>query len=80
MRFVPQRSPTAGAVRKTLSSSNLLLWTLIMINKKSMVTFDDIKARAEEYDLPILFAYQSMSSQPDHPKFRTVFLNDIAIP
>lgn len=47
---------------------------------KNMVTFDDIKARAEEYDLPILFAYQSMSSQQDQPKFRTVFLNDIAIP
>ena len=44
------------------------------------VTFQDIKSRADYYEMPIMFAYSSMRSQPDHPKFRVVFLNDVSIP
>lgn len=43
------------------------------------VSFEDVKARAEHYDLPILFAYDTLSSK-NHDKFRVVFLNDISIP
>lgn len=43
------------------------------------VTFDDIKERADRYELPVLFAYDTFSSV-DHDKFRVVFLNDISIP
>lgn len=47
---------------------------------KKTLTFDEVKSRAEYYDLPILFSYNSMTSRPEHPKFRVVFLNDISIP
>lgn len=43
------------------------------------VTFADIKERADRYELPVLFAYDTFSSV-DHDKFRVVFLNDISIP
>lgn len=43
------------------------------------VSFEDVKARAEHYDLPILFAYDTLSSR-NHDKFRVVFLNDVSIP
>ena len=40
-----------------------------------IASFDDIKARADRYDLPLLFAYDTLSSE-NHNKFRAVFLND----
>ena len=43
------------------------------------VSFDEVKARARSYALPILFAYETLSSV-DQNKFRVVFLNDISIP
>lgn len=43
------------------------------------VTFDEIKNRADYYDLHPLFAYHSLRSTPDHPKFRLLFLNDVSI-
>lgn len=43
------------------------------------VSFESIKARAEHYDLPILFAYDTLSSK-NRNKFRVVFLNDVSIP
>lgn len=41
--------------------------------------FEDAKKRAEKYDLPVLFAYETLSSH-DQNKFRMVFLNDVSIP
>lgn len=43
------------------------------------VSFEDVKARAKKYNLPILFAYDTFSST-NHDKFRVIFLNDVAIP
>ena len=43
------------------------------------VSFEDVKDRAEKYNLPILFAYDTFSST-EHDKFRVVFLNDTSIP
>ncbi len=42
------------------------------------VSVDDIRARADHYDLPILFAYDTFSST-NHDKFRVLFLNDASI-
>ena len=44
------------------------------------VTFDAVMSRAKYYDLKPLFAYHSLRSTPDHPKFRMVFLNDVSVP
>lgn len=45
----------------------------------SAVSLDEVKARAEKYNLPILYAYDTFSST-DHDKFRVLFLNDVSIP
>lgn len=44
------------------------------------ITFDEVMSRAKYYDLHPLFAYHSLRSTPDHPKFRMVFLNDVSVP
>ena len=43
------------------------------------ITFEKVKARAENYYLPIIFAYETFSSV-NRNRFRAVFLNDISIP
>lgn len=45
-------------------------------NKK--ISFEEVKERAERYELPVFFAYDTLSSI-DHDKFRVVFLNDAPI-
>jgi len=42
-------------------------------------SFDDVKARADLYDLPILFAYE-MPASVDQDKLNIVFLNNKSIP
>ena len=48
-------------------------------NPDKKVSFEEIKERADLYELPVLFAYDTLSSK-DHDKFRVVFLNDVAVP
>lgn len=43
------------------------------------VPYKEIKTRAEEYCLPIAFAYSTFSSTESNPKFRVVFVNDVVI-
>ncbi|MBD5449744.1 MAG: DEAD/DEAH box helicase family protein [Lachnospiraceae bacterium] len=56
------------------------LFALDFDNKdpKKKLTFDEVKERASQYELPILFSYDTMSSV-DHDKFRVVFLNDVSV-
>lgn len=56
------------------------LFALDFDNKdvNNSVTFDEVKKRAEHYELPILFAYETLSSK-NKDKFRVVFLNDLSI-
>lgn len=56
------------------------LFALDFDNKapKKKLTFDEVKERAGQFEMPILFAYDTMSSM-DHDKFRVVFLNDISV-
>ena len=42
------------------------------------VSFEEVKDRAERYDIPILFAYDTFSSV-NHDKFRVVLLNDVPV-
>ena len=48
-------------------------------NPDKKVSFQEIKEKADLYELPVLFAYNTLSSK-DHDKFRVVFLNDVAVP
>ena len=56
------------------------LFALDFDNKdtSNSITFDEVKKRAEHYELPVLFAYETLSSKNKN-KFRVVFLNDISI-
>ena len=42
------------------------------------ISFDDVKKRADNYELPVLFAYETLSSENQN-KFRVVFLNDVSV-
>lgn len=56
------------------------LFALDFDNKdsKKKLTFDEVKERAGQFEMPILFAYDTMSSM-NHDKFRVVFLNDVSV-
>ena len=56
------------------------LFALDFDNKdpEKKVTFEEVKERSEHYELPFLFAYDTMSST-EHDKFRVVFLNDASV-
>jgi hypothetical protein len=51
---------------------------LLALDFDKGISFDEVKDRAERYDLPILFAYDTFTSR-DHDKFRVAFLNDCPI-
>ena len=42
------------------------------------ISFEEVKSRTERYELPILFAYDTFSSE-NHNKFRVVFKNDVSV-
>ena len=52
---------------------------LFALDFDSGISFDKIKERAEKYNLPILFSYETFSSTEDKQKFRVAFLNDISV-
>lgn len=56
------------------------LFALDFDNKapKKKLTFDEVKERAGQFEMPVLFAYDTMSSM-NHDKFRVVFLNDVSV-
>lgn len=63
----------ANGTRKKDSFEQMQLFVL---DFDGGISKDDVFKRAEKYDLPILFAYDTFSSV-DHDRFRIVFHNDI---
>jgi hypothetical protein len=51
---------------------------LLALDFDGGISWREVKERTDEYDLPILFAYETLSSV-DKNKFRVVFLNDLAL-
>ena len=58
--------------------SNFQQLQFIALDIDGGLSFDDAKRRANKYDLPILFAYDTFSSI-GHNKYRLVFLNNHSI-
>lgn len=56
------------------------LFALDFDNKdpKKKLTFEEVKERAGQFEMPVLFAYDTMSSVK-HDRFRVVFLSDVAV-
>jgi hypothetical protein len=68
-----------NGARNLNNFEQLQLLTLDFDNDKNLkISWKEAKDRAEQYGLPILFAYETLSSV-DKNKFRAVFLNDLAI-
>ena len=44
--------------------------------KTKQISFDEVKKRAEKYELPIKFAYETFSSTAEKEKFRIVLLHE----
>lgn len=52
---------------------------LLALDFDGGVSFKTVKDRAEQYNLPVLFAYDTFKSV-NHNRYRVVFLNDVSIP
>lgn len=52
---------------------------ILVLDFDNGISFETVKDRADQYNLPILFVYDTFSSVA-HNKFSVVFLNDIPIP
>ena len=79
--FCPSTFKDDVKSRETFEQSQLL--TLYFDSYKSTdreISFEKIKARAEQYELPILFAYDSfLTGLETRKKFSVTFLNDAPI-
>ena len=64
-----------NGIRKVDSFEQMQLLALDFDNG---VTFDEVSEKAKEYDLPILFAYETLTSTNQN-KFRVAFLNNSPI-
>ena len=60
----------------SMSAEKFKQLQLFILDFSNGVTFEEVKKKAELYDLPILFAYEPFS---DEYRFRVVFLNDTPV-
>lgn len=51
---------------------------LLVLDFDGTISYESVCERAEQYELPILSAYDTFSSD-DHNRFRIIFLNDVSI-
>ena len=59
--------------------ANFVQQQLFALDFDGGVSFEQVKDRSERYNLPMLFAYDTLSSENSN-KFRVVYLNDASIP
>ena len=52
---------------------------LLVLDFDGGITYQEVFERAQQYDLPILFSYETFSSSQNDERFRVCFLNDIPI-
>ena len=46
---------------------------------KQTISHQEVCDRAKQYNLPILFSYETLGSNTDRKRFRAVFLNDVPV-
>lgn len=61
-----------------MSRDNFRQMQMFVLDFNGGILLEEVMSRANQYDLPILFAYETFSSK-DQNKFRVVFLNDVSI-
>lgn len=62
----------------SMKEENFEQMQLMVLDFDGKISFDNVKARADQLNLPILSAYDTFSST-NHDRFRVVFLNDVSI-
>lgn len=77
--FCPATFKDGKRSKETFEQQQLIALDFDNKDPNKIISFKEIKSRAEHYELPILFAYETLSSE-NHNKFRVVFLNDVSIP
>jgi hypothetical protein len=77
--FCPATFKDGKRSKETFEQQQLIALDFDNKDPNKIISFKEIKSRAEHYELPILFAYDTLSSE-NHNKFRVVFLNDVSIP
>ena len=65
--------------KENFTQSQLLVLDFDNDKPTKTITWQQAKERADKYHLPILFAYDNLSSNADKQKFRATFLNDASV-
>lgn len=76
--FCPATFKNKKSCKENFKQQQLFALDFDNKNTASPITFEEVKKRAEYYELPVLFAYETLSSINQN-KFRVVFLNDVSI-
>jgi len=69
---------TATFKNRKRNKENFEQQQLFALDFDGGISFEEIQNRAKDYNLPILFAYDTFRSK-NHNRFRIVFLNDVSV-
>lgn len=73
--FCPATFKNGSASKENFEQQQFLALDFDNKNPDKSISFEEVRQRADQYELPVLFAYDTMSSV-NHDKFRVVFAND----
>jgi len=63
----------------TRNEKNFEQMQLLVLDFDGGISYEKVKARAKQYNLPIVFSYETFTSEDDNEKFRVVFISDVPI-
>ena len=78
LTFCPATFNNGTRKKSNFEQMQLLVLDFDNNDPNKLITYDDVIDRAEYNELPVLFAYETLTSQ-DRDRFRIVFLNDVPI-
>jgi len=61
------------------SKENFEQAQLLVLDFDNGITWQQVKERSDQYELPVLFAYETFSSTATQQRFRAVFMNDASV-
>ena len=59
------------------TENNFEQMQLFVLDFDGGVSFETIKERSNQYNLPIMFSYETFTSEESNEKFRIVFMNNV---
>ena len=64
---------------ETRAEKNFEQMQLFVLDFDGGISHETIKSRSNQYNLPIMFSYKTLSSEDNKEKFRVVYMNDVPI-